>query len=232
MRHISLVLLLVLLLQLSTHIFAVEMADAPAAGDEPAEDDASEEAAPAEGVEAAAEEAEEEEEAAAEEAAEDKASVQFVVTAKMRAKLTELGYGDAEISDLSAERAAAIISRGIRCPKAGVPASWNRGGPRSASGGSPIKAFRGIVAKPLKAVGVPDAAVAPALLVLGGLAAALSLGLGPFGGGAVAVAVSEALAEPMPEEAAPKPSRGNENDLWLDRQIDKVIDALKGVVGR
>ena len=39
-------------------------------------------------------------------------------------------------------------------------------------------------------------------------------------------------AEPVEEEESLPPSRDNSNDLWLDRQIDKAIDFLKGLLGR
>lgn len=162
------------------------------------------------------------------------AGVQFVVTQKMKTRLGELGYGAMDIEKLHPERASAIISRGIRKPRTGVPASWNRGAKgssRTAVGGG----IMGLVGMPLKAVGVPSSAAAPLTLVLGGLAAALSLGVGPFGGAAVASVVKQALEEELEEEEVSRPARRssvNPDDLWLDRQIDKAIDFLKALLGR
>ena len=98
---------------------------------------------------------------------------------------------------------------------------------------SPLKAFRGLATKPLKAAGVPDGVAEPLTLVIAGAAAAVAFGLGPFARTAVSAAVADALtAEPVEEEEAPTPSRDNSDDLWLDRQIDKAIDFLKSLLGR
>ena len=54
------------------------------------------------------------------------------------------------------------------------------------------------------------------------------------GGGAsagVSAAVAAALAE-VPEASEPAPLPYNENDLWLDRQIDKLIAVIKALIGR
>ena len=84
-----------------------------------------------------------------------------------------------------------------------------------------------------KAVGVPDNLAGPLTLALAGVGAAVALGLGPFAGAAVSTAVADALAaEPEEEEVPATPSRDNSDDLWLDRQIDKAIDFLKGLLGR
>ena len=97
----------------------------------------------------------------------------------------------------------------------------------------PLKAFRGAALAPAKAVGVPDNLAGPLTLALAGVGAAVALGLGPFAGAAVSTAVADALAaEPEEEEVPATPSRDNSDDLWLDRQIDKAIDFLKGLLGR
>ena len=54
------------------------------------------------------------------------ASVQWIITNRMKAQLGELGYTPEDISRLAPDRAAAIIDRKIRRPAQGVPAEWNR----------------------------------------------------------------------------------------------------------
>ena len=76
-------------------------------------------------------------------------SVQWVVTQKMKAQLIELGYGEAEIAALDAERAAAIIRRSFS-PLGGVPTGWNRGGEAS-----PAPPRRQAIRKPLSSIGLP-----------------------------------------------------------------------------
>ena len=56
------------------------------------------------------------------------ASVQFMITQRMRGSLEMLGYNDADISALAPDRAAAIIERKIRRPRGGVPKNWTRSG--------------------------------------------------------------------------------------------------------
>ena len=60
------------------------------------------------------------------------AKVQFVITQDMRARLLELGYGEADLgtrpASLTAERAAAIIQAGIRRPARELPRHWTRAG--------------------------------------------------------------------------------------------------------
>ena len=60
------------------------------------------------------------------------AKVQFVITQDMRARLLELGYGEADLgtrpASLTAERAAAIIQAGIRRPARELPSHWTRAG--------------------------------------------------------------------------------------------------------
>ena len=152
-----------------------------------------------------------------------KASMQWVVTAKMKSQLSKLGYSGAEVSGLDPERAAAIIKHSISRPKAGVPASWNKKG--SKSGGS-----RSVLSGLPKIKGVGSAVYGPALLLAGGLGFALSRGGGGASAG-VSAAVAAALAE-VPEASEPAPLPYNENDLWLDRQIDKLIAVIKALIGR
>ena len=54
------------------------------------------------------------------------ASMQFMVTQRMKAKLMALGYSEAEAQRLNPQRAAAILEHSIRRPSRGVPSSWNR----------------------------------------------------------------------------------------------------------
>ena len=173
-------------------------------------------------------EAEAEMEAAPPPAASNKASMQWVVTAKMRARLGELGYSEDEVAALDPQRASAIIKHAIARPSKGVPAGWNRGARKS--GGNPVRsavlAGRSMLAK---VGGVPNPVLVPAVLILGGLGALKTLG---GGGGAVAsAAVAAALSDPVDEPpdtgAAPV-----SDELWLDRQIDKLIAVLKMLIGR
>ena len=104
---------------------------------------------------------------------------------------------------------------------------------RSAVGGGLLAT----VGKPLTAIGVPQNAAGPAMVVALGALGVVGAGLVPggwIGGGAATAAVTAALAdEPAaaePEEVVSK--RDNSNDLWLDRQIDKLIDLFKLLVLR
>lgn len=54
------------------------------------------------------------------------ASVQFMITQRMRGSLSMLGYSEDDINQLQPDRAAAIISRRIKRPSSGMPASWTR----------------------------------------------------------------------------------------------------------
>ena len=54
------------------------------------------------------------------------ASMQFMITQKMREQLFSLGYSARDISALEPERAAAIIQRSIQRPSHGMPSSWAR----------------------------------------------------------------------------------------------------------
>ena len=155
-------------------------------------------------------------------------SVQWVVTQKMKAQLIELGYGEAEIAALDAERAAAIIRRSISRPSGGVPTGWNRGGRSKPS------ALRGAVQairKPLSSIGLPSAAVNA---VLGTAVLAVGYSVFPKGSGGSMV-VERALASELPAEVdadildAPPPKS---DELWLDVQIDRFIDFLKGLFGK
>ena len=176
-------------------------------------------------VEAAAEEAAEGEDAETEpteplaaEATESSegASVQFVVTQKMRTQLSELGYSQADISGLNAERAAAIISRGISKPRQGVPSDWNRGK------GKPSRpaAGRSLLAAVGKQQMVAGGAVLASLLGVG-----FKLALGK-------AAPAQPLTIPVPEVEEAVLDVVDSDELWLDRQIDKLILFLKGLLGK
>jgi sugar/nucleoside kinase (ribokinase family) len=56
------------------------------------------------------------------------ASVQAMVTQRMRGQLDMLGYSEAEIESLSPRRAAVVVERKLRRPRAGVPVSWTKTG--------------------------------------------------------------------------------------------------------
>jgi len=168
-------------------------------------------------VEAAAEE---EAPAPAAPAASNKASMQWVVTAKMRSQLSKLGYSSAEVSALEPERAAAIIKHSISRPASGVPGSWKRSG-RKASG-SPMRSAVRAIGKPFAAM--PATVLAPAaVLLLGGLGGSM-IGKGKKSSKTVAAALSAPVAEPAPLPVS--------DELWLDRQIDKLIAVIKVLLGR
>ena len=61
-----------------------------------------------------------------------RAKVQLVITQAMRARLLELGYGEADLgtrpASLTAERARAVIEAGIRRPIRELPRHWTRAG--------------------------------------------------------------------------------------------------------
>lgn len=156
-----------------------------------------------------------------------KASMQWVVTAKMRAQLSKLGYSGAEVSTLDPERAAAIIRHSISRPAGGVPASWNRGAGGRRVSSSPMRAAVRMVGKPLASV--PPAVLAPAVvLLLGGIGGLSGMGAA-MGKKTRGKAVAAALAEPT---VAPPVGVAAEEELWLDRQIDKLISIIKVLLGR
>jgi len=120
-----------------------------------------------------------------------------------------------------------------RPPPARKPTASKPKVTRSAVGGGLLAT----VGKPLTAIGVPQNAAGPAMVFALGALGAIGAGLVPggwIGGGAATAAVTAALAdEPAaaePEEVISK--RDNSNDLWLDRQIDKLIDLFKLLVLR
>ena len=138
-----------------------------------------------------------------------------------------------ESDEAAEEEAAAEEAPAPASPPPPPPPLPRRPSPPPAVKSSPLKAFRGAALAPAKAVGVPDNLAGPLTLALAGVGAAVALGLGPFAGAAVSTAVADALAaEPEEEEVPATPSRDNSDDLWLDRQIDKAIDFLKGLLGR
>mmetsp|Transcript_18030 Transcript_18030/g.46081 ORF Transcript_18030/g.46081 Transcript_18030/m.46081 type:complete len:232 (-) Transcript_18030:386-1081(-) len=152
------------------------------------------------------------------------ASVQWVVTQKMRTQLNNLGYTDAEIEELDAERAAAIIRRSISRPNKGVPSGWNKGerrkGERSAVG------LRGSL---LGAVGkLPGGPALPVAALVG--VGSLVFGMKGASAAAASAAVERVLAEP--DDSIIESVPDNSDELWLDRQIDKLILALKRMLGK
>jgi len=158
-------------------------------------------------------------------AASGSASTQWVITAKMKAQLVELGYSLEEISQLDAERAAAVIRRSVARPTGGVPAAWNRGERRKAN---PIRSAVGAVGKTFSAVGLPSGAAGPILaaVAVGGLGA---LGVSIKGSSTTVKRALEpaAVIDDEPDDELIAPARDTSGELWLDVQIDRFIDFLK-----
>ena len=138
-------------------------------------------------------------------------------------QLSELGYSPAEISELNAERAAAIIKHSISRPSGGVPASWKK-----SARGNPARSAVRAIGKSFG--GLPPIALAPAAIVLLGGVGAFARKGSDDGGSKSAAAVAAALAEPEEIAVPTKPVQSSE--LWLDRQIDKLIDLFKSLFGR
>ena len=153
------------------------------------------------------------------------ASVQWVVTQKMRMQLSKLGYSQEEIGKLDPERAAAIIRRGITRPARGVPGGWSKGVQQKGSRG--IRSAVGLGQSLLaKTKGVPGGPIAPAVaLALGALTLVLKRG-----GSGSSVLVKRAMAPSVPEPLFEE--RNNSDELWLDRQIDRLIAFLKDILGK
>lgn len=167
------------------------------------------------------------------------ASMQWVITHKMRAQLVELGYDDAEIDALNGERAAAIIRNSIRKPMRGVPAGWNA--PAGRTGGSPIRtAVRslGAVGKPIgralstKVGGaVAIGGTLAAFAALGSRGAVPSVGRGLLKRASAAPKVFEPEDEP-PATSDWTPPPASTEEYWLDRQIDNLIKLVKALLGK
>ena len=153
------------------------------------------------------------------------ASVQWVVTQKMRMQLSKLGYSQEEIGKLDPERAAAIIRRGITRPARGVPGGWSKGVQQKGSRG--IRSAVGLGQSLLaKTKGVPGGPIAPAVaLALGALTLMLKRG-----GGGPSVLVKRAVGPSVTEPLLEKSNTSDE--LWLDRQIDRLIAFLKDILGK
>jgi hypothetical protein len=153
------------------------------------------------------------------------ASVQWVVTQKMRMQLSKLGYSQEEIGKLDPERAAAIIRRGITRPARGVPGGWSKGVQQQGSKG--IRSAVGLGQSLLaKTKGVPGGPIAPAVaLALGALTLMLKRG-----GGGPSVLVKRAVGPSVTEPLLEKSNTSDE--LWLDRQIDRLIAFLKDILGK
>ena len=54
------------------------------------------------------------------------ASVQAMITQRMRGQLDMLGYAEGEINSLDPRRAAVIIERKLHRPRGGIPITWTR----------------------------------------------------------------------------------------------------------
>jgi len=159
------------------------------------------------------------------------ASVQWVVTKKMQARLAELGYTDTEVEQLDPERAAAIIRRSITRPPSGVPAGWNRGVRRQQQ---PLRSAVQAGVSLLTAVRKPLSA-SPVPLVLTGLLGALGCLKVATGGSSDGPRVKQALApDPAVAEIVPEGSgtSSSSDDLWLDVQIDRFIAWLKTLIAK
>eukprot|EP00965_Chrysotila_dentata_P032409 1080452-Pleurochrysis_carterae.AAC.5 len=167
------------------------------------------------------------------------ASVQFMTTSSMRTKLEALGYSPTEAAALDPERAAAILRHSIRRPEGGVPQRWNRRAPPTA---------RGPLALARTAVRSTSACVQRVCRALGGAAKPLSLSL--LVAAATALVMSGVLDVPplkqtlMRSKVTARPARAlaqskvtrahvrdreEESDLWLDRQVDRLIDWARGL---
>jgi hypothetical protein len=148
-----------------------------------------------------------------------------VVTQKMRMQLSKLGYSQEEIGKLDPERAAAIIRRGITRPARGVPGGWSKGVQQQGSKG--IRSAVGLGQSLLaKTKGVPGGPIAPAVaLALGALTLMLKRG-----GGGPSVLVKRAVGPSVTEPLLEKSNTSDE--LWLDRQIDRLIAFLKDILGK
>jgi len=199
-------------------------AEAAAEAAAAAAEEAVEEATAAEAVEEAVDEPAEALPPSAPAASGSKASVQWVVTQKMRAQLTKLGYSEAEIAKLDAERAAAIIRRSISRPQQGVPTGWNRK-VRSRSAVGLGRSLLATVSKPFQQA--PGGPLAASAVVLTSVASVVAVGL--TRGGVSSKLVERVVALEPDEEVVSAPAS---DELWLDRQIDKLIAFLKAVFGK
>jgi hypothetical protein len=141
------------------------------------------------------------------------ASMQFMVTNEMRAQLEKLGYKSAEIDELNAERAAAIIARNIAKPRAGVPPTWNRQ--------ARVKPLRGLMGR-----------ITPGKMTSGGGAALAGSLVAAIGALAVGMLGRGVKPAPLPilEEVIATPDDGfvpSDASMWLDRLIDDTILRIK-----
>ena len=168
------------------------------------------------------------------------ANVQYMVTNQMRARLDELGYDSAEIDSLKADRAAAIIARGIARPRKGVPSTWNSPPPRKgvpAAWNSP---------RPRK--GVPAAWNSPRATPMRGLMTRVIRPVKVFapsnGGAALLGSIIATLAvyafrmagdngKPILPPLARQASTSSDDFVpsdaryWIDRVIDDTISRVK-----
>ena len=160
-------------------------------------------------------------------AAGSKASVQFMITADMKEKLLALGYSDEDIAQLQPERARVIVNRGLKRTSK-LPPSWTRSARRE---GPIVQAWRRLKQHTGTPAGVAG-------LAAGGLATVLvaslsgrpqpnfALAARPKAVKPINVKVRQAKAPskmPPPPPPPPSSSSGEQEGLWLDRQIDKVI---------
>lgn len=145
------------------------------------------------------------------------ARMQYMVTKKMRAQLDELGYESAEIDALNAERAAAIIARGISRPSRGVPPAWNSR--------ARVRPFRGVMRRIGDPVKVLVTSQTSSVTLLASLVAALAAYTMRFVGRNV-------KPDMLPLQAKTSMSRfdgfvPSDADMWLDRVIDDTISRIK-----
>ena len=151
----------------------------------------------------------------------DTAEVQFMITNKMKAQLSELGYTDDETEQLAPERARAIIEKSIRRPRAGVPAAWNRGAKKPPMLGRQLLAIRSRGAALVSKAKAKGGLAGLVCLVGAGATAAAVLSKQ---GGVSAESVARTVEEILDDADDETPQ---EEGLWLDRQYDKLVAALK-----
>ena len=92
------------------------------------------------------------------------ASVQFMITHRMRAQLADLGYSEKEIKSLQPERARVLIAKQIKRTSRGVPKAWQRKGGSPSRRGPDLKRWLGTVTLAATAVYVADPELANQLM--------------------------------------------------------------------
>jgi len=160
------------------------------------------------------------------------ASVQFMVTAEMKAKLLELGYTEADIESLQPERARVIVERGLKRTSTN-PASWTRQAKRD---GPVVPAWRRLKT-PTGAAGLAVSALATLAVASLSSRPQPNFALAPRGKIGKAASVQPVKVRAAKARAAavaplPPPPPSTDSDLWLDRQIDKLVAFLAGMFRR